>query len=99
GPQDRMVQQLILKWLLQQVEGAELQCPDRRILIGESRYDNDFEIIRRFVTDLLDQVQSADIGYENVEQDYITPIVSDMFQGGFRVGKEFRAKPPVSNCL
>jgi hypothetical protein len=93
GPQDRMVQQLIAKGLLQQVEGPELECPDSRILIGESRYDNDFEIVRRFGADLRDQVQSADIGYENVEQDNIALILTHMRQGGSGWVKPLTQRP------
>jgi ferredoxin len=99
GPQYRMVEQLIMKGLLQQVENAKFECPSSCILIGEFHYDDNFKIGRGIGIDLRDQFQSANIGYFDVEQDYIALIRTDMRQGGFRLGKAFRAKAPGLNHL
>ena len=53
----------------------------------------------RSLLELRDQVQAADIGYENVEQIISHLLFLICFKCGFGPGKAFRAKAPTSNCL
>src|SRR5271169_4839096 len=90
-----MVQQLVLKGLFQQVESAQFQGSDSGILICESRNDDDFQI----VTELRNQVQTADAAYENIEQDYIAPVLPDFFKCDIRLNESVCTKPPASHYL